>query len=488
MLTTPLHSHPWTRVSWISGSDIDDLDEEEVQEVERVTLGRASSVNNNGVNTASAAVGIPSSNSEEEDAKTQRVTNISNSVTLKPFSFGTNEDSDTENSSDLIPFAVNDDINRSCGDEVNTATTNVVNTTPPCFAKPMLTIGKDMLLAQKGDLITPAVTDAVSEEDISVAAVDKKPSSWKAFWQGSNKEEDEPTQEEDVKTTEERTWDENVDVVEEDEEVYAEAGNWAVTARAQGLKAARAAEEMAKGCYLWVVGALLGLWVTVVSFGIRLNSKIQIGFTAAKRLTQDWADKTVELWESNVIPAVGPAAGHVACGLALGAVAVACLFPAKRTPSPTSDLREFVRFERANNFVDLAAIDDLNTETFRTYARSTCVEAATFEQARNALDVGLFGVPDGVRNTVVQMAVLEGVTQKNSIQDSNSDFVNSGKANAFMAFWSTVHDPSLEEEAYKSCVMVTGVSLTVAESIAEWTTKREKYQVGTEPCHCGKLH
>ena len=209
----------------------------------------------------------------------------------------------------------------------------------------------------------------------------------------------------------------------------------------------------------------------------------QDSITVTKNLAETKRNQLVVLMKKSVDQVgLGPIAAF------LGVALMACLLmPARQAPSPTNDLREFVRYEKANNVVNIQIIDDLNTEAFRTYARSTCVEASTFEQARTALDVGLFGVPEAVRSTVVQMAVLEGVTQKNSIQDSNSDFVNSGKADAFMAFWSTLYDPSDERDTYKSCVMVTGVALTVAESVAEWTTKREKYQIGTEPCHCGKF-
>lgn len=82
-------------------------------------------------------------------------------------------------------------------------------------------------------------------------------------------------------------------------------------------------------------------------------------------------------------------------------------------------------------------------------------------------------------------AIREGVSTKNSIHDSNADISEQGKASSFMAFWSTTYDPRWKDRVYTSCVLVTGVTLTVAETVAEWTSTTEKYVVATEPCWCG---
>lgn len=182
----------------------------------------------------------------------------------------------------------------------------------------------------------------------------------------------------------------------------------------------------------------------------------------------------------------------------LAAIAVGhkVLWAAKKShPSPTADLKAFVHHEKVHNHLSSMSaaalhLENLPTEKFQTYARASCVEAATVDQARAALLAGLYGIPDTVRHDVVRMAILEGVTSKNSMQDSHADIVEQGTADSFMAFWSTVYNPDAfqKHKTYSTCAMVTGVTLLVAEQVAEWNVMHEQYQIGVEPCHCGVLY
>jgi hypothetical protein len=226
------------------------------------------------------------------------------------------------------------------------------------------------------------------------------------------------------------------------------------------------------------------LWNNTKMFFRSILSRISYCAAATYEMGQDL---TTHAMEAVFVIADNKMTPTLVGGLCLGlAAAVVWIHPSPTLPSPKDDLRDFVTFEKTHNVVDLTQIEELNTEAFRTYARSTCVEAATFERTRDAVAMGLYGIPESVRQGVVAMAVIEGVTQKNSIQNSSSDFVDDGKAEAHMAFWSTVYNPRDKDHAYKVCVMVTGVVLTVAETVAEWTTKTERYLIGTNPCHCGK--
>ena len=159
----------------------------------------------------------------------------------------------------------------------------------------------------------------------------------------------------------------------------------------------------------------------------------------------------------------------------------------KSTPlsSPKNDLKAFVLYEKSKSIENLQNIEELETDVFNAFARSACVKAETLNATRDALFSGLRGIPDNVRDDVVDMAVKEGVTQVSSLQDSKADIVDNGKAFSFMAFWSTSYDPKKKHHTYETCVMVTGVVLTVAETVAEWTLKQEKYQIGVQPCYCG---
>jgi hypothetical protein len=65
--------------------------------------------------------------------------------------------------------------------------------------------------------------------------------------------------------------------------------------------------------------------------------------------------------------------------------------------SPKGDLRDFVLYEKANNGIDLQSIEDLDTDLFETYARASCVEGASVNSTRDALFIGLKGIPEVVR-------------------------------------------------------------------------------------------
>jgi len=119
------------------------------------------------------------------------------------------------------------------------------------------------------------------------------------------------------------------------------------------------------------------------------------------------------------------------------------------------------------------------------YARATCVQGGNSEEVISALYSGLDGIPDGVREKLVNMAVAEGVSQKFSIQDTITDFQDEGKAFSYKAFWSTVYLPG---GAYETCLLATGVDLTMAETIVGWNEIPQKVQVAIEPCRCGYLY
>ena len=209
-------------------------------------------------------------------------------------------------------------------------------------------------------------------------------------------------------------------------------------------------------------------------------------FTAALEFCKDQWEEARHLVEPSLErPEFKATCCALACLLLLGGVSLFYINKSATLSSPKNDLKAFVLYEKAKSMDSLETIEELETEVFNAFARSACVKAETFNATRDALFSGLRGIPDNVRDDVVEMAVKEGVTQVSSLQDSKADIVDKGKAFSFMAFWSTSYDPKKKHHTYETCVMVTGVALTVAETVAEWTLKQEKYQIGVQPCYCG---
>ena len=67
------------------------------------------------------------------------------------------------------------------------------------------------------------------------------------------------------------------------------------------------------------------------------------------------------------------------------------------------------------------------------------------------------------------------------MRNSNADLVNNNKAHSYMAFYSTTFEPKENGmDVYRTCVMVTGVTFTVAEQIVAYEEVEDEHQVGTK--------
>ena len=173
------------------------------------------------------------------------------------------------------------------------------------------------------------------------------------------------------------------------------------------------------------------------------------------------------------------------------------------TPSaPVRDLKSFVAHERAialstsrNNmrensggcvsYPELLGIEDLPTEHFHRYAVANCAAAGSLEGARENLRLQLSDIPEPVRERMLQRVLVPGISQKNSIQDATSQLTSDGQAQSYLAFWSTNYNAHSMDRQYETCVIVAGVTIKVAEMVAEYKHETKKVIVGSEPCHCG---
>ncbi|CAB9518666.1 expressed unknown protein [Seminavis robusta] len=147
--------------------------------------------------------------------------------------------------------------------------------------------------------------------------------------------------------------------------------------------------------------------------------------------------------------------------------------------SPKNDLQDFVLVQQEKGVSEVASFHDLKTDKFEEYAAAICVEGgASLEATRKALAGGLEGVPQSVQQDVVKRALAEGITAKNMWKNSNADLVDSSKAHSYMGYFSTAYDSGSDE--YKTCVTVTGLTFSVAETVAGYTETEEVYKAGTK--------
>ena len=106
---------------------------------------------------------------------------------------------------------------------------------------------------------------------------------------------------------------------------------------------------------------------------------------------------------------------------------------------------------------------------------------------KKALRMQLRGVPERVREELIENALIEKMSVQNSIQNATVDAETGGQAFAFLAFWSTeyIGTSAVAGPAYSTCIMTSGIKLDVAEEIAGYEESQNKKVVASEPCHCG---
>ena len=161
-------------------------------------------------------------------------------------------------------------------------------------------------------------------------------------------------------------------------------------------------------------------------------------------------------------------------------------FPLPKS-SAEDDIRSFISIHKANNKID--DIEDMETDSFSSYAKAYCVTLDSADKVRNALRDQLDDLPTEAREKIIKWAVIEGATHKSSMEDKVfRTGTLDGKASFFKAFWSTTYVAGLAfSEMYTTCLVVSGIDFTVAETVAEWTVETKKYLIAVKPCECGYI-
>jgi hypothetical protein len=123
--------------------------------------------------------------------------------------------------------------------------------------------------------------------------------------------------------------------------------------------------------------------------------------------------------------------------LVLGIHAYHNLFSRDLSAAPRSDLTNFVLSKKNAVSAELGAIGSMETDSFHSFSATICLEGSSLQRTRDALALGLDGVPLAVRDKLVMMALQEGISAKNSWMNSTVDFDVSNTAHSYMAFYST---------------------------------------------------
>jgi len=160
----------------------------------------------------------------------------------------------------------------------------------------------------------------------------------------------------------------------------------------------------------------------------------------------------------------------------------------KTSQMPTYDMQTFIQKEKSNE-IQVTDVTELPTDVFKIYSAASCLEGNSIEKLRESLRMQLDNVPESVRDRVINRALIEGISQKSSTTDSDSHLGKDGRATMFMAYWSTAYNGDetvlIGGSEYSTCILVTGVEFTLAETVVDHEETYHKQLIGHEPCHCG---
>jgi len=157
---------------------------------------------------------------------------------------------------------------------------------------------------------------------------------------------------------------------------------------------------------------------------------------------------------------------------------------------PKFHMKAFIEKEKAYG-INVTDVTGLPADLFKIYSAASCLEGNSIEKLRENLRIQLDNVPENVRDRLVNRALMEGISQKSSITDSDSRVGKDGQATMFMAYWSTTYNGDelvvIGGSKYSTCIIVTGVNLTLTKTIIYEESEHQKV-VGSEPCdrNCGR--
>lgn len=131
---------------------------------------------------------------------------------------------------------------------------------------------------------------------------------------------------------------------------------------------------------------------------------------------------------------------------------------------------------------NLTAHDELQLTRFVTFVDSACVSGESIVQVRAALLKQLKSLPLGVRDEIVDMALADGISIETARQNMTNDIAEKGTVDVFMYYINTLYEP---HQQYRTCVLASGIRMTIGEIIVGTVTEKREEITGYAPCHCG---
>lgn len=165
------------------------------------------------------------------------------------------------------------------------------------------------------------------------------------------------------------------------------------------------------------------------------------------------------------------------------AVGIVMAFFGFRTPveTPSSRMVNFAmqQLHRSNNSTDFQT---MLLEKFDTFVKSACVEGHGLESVRAAAARQLTGLPDEVRSEILDMAFHPNVSIEGAHQNMTNSMAQEGRAFFHMYY---VNTKFTLPDHYSSCILATGIDLTIGEVVVGEVEEHTTDVLAYEPCRCG---
>lgn len=161
---------------------------------------------------------------------------------------------------------------------------------------------------------------------------------------------------------------------------------------------------------------------------------------------------------------------------------------------PIITLNDFVKYKKTeliqlkkdeNLLTEGMEIQDILIEGMDHFVGVSCLKGDDFEVLQEALYNQLKSIPEAVRIEVVNSALIKGTSVLNVVQNSSKPLQTDGRASAYLGWWSTRFT---EPSHYETCVMVSGISFTAAETLTGYIEEKRTEKIGIQPCNCGFLY
>jgi hypothetical protein len=122
---------------------------------------------------------------------------------------------------------------------------------------------------------------------------------------------------------------------------------------------------------------------------------------------------------------------------------------------PQDDLQVFAQYPADKSMIiQKNVVDQLPTDSFKMFAQAACAKqvGTTVAAFRQTLALQLRQLPLETRTEIIESAVIDGDTQKNSDSNTVTHLSDDVKASSYLAFWSTTYSKQLPRQGHKSAI------------------------------------